>query len=128
MQIRRDYSQPFFSDRRRKRSSWKFALVLIALIVGMLFFVDSQFPQLQNMALHAVGQGPAPTAFASTVAEAGYKLFLAGDVAGAAEQFRQAVAWNPCSLGTTRNADCTGVRVSCACPEKPWQPGVQDRP
>ncbi len=95
MQIRRDYSQPFFSDRRRKRSSWKFALMLIVLIVGLLYFVDSQFPQLQNMALHAVGQGPAPTAFASTIAEEGYKLFLAGNVAGAADKFRQAVAQQP---------------------------------
>jgi len=100
MQIRRDYSQPFFSDRRRRRGrgSWFFILFMVALIVGGLFFIDSQFPQLQVAALHMVGQGPAPTPFASFYAEQGYTQFLAGDVVAAARSYGQAVAQQPTNV------------------------------
>src|SRR5215207_3060472 len=97
MQIRRDYSQPFFSDRRRRRGRvhWLVIVVLVLMIVGIPFFVDSQFYQLQVMALHMVGQGPDPTPFASTFAAQAYQNFLDGDVAAAAENFGRASAQQP---------------------------------
>lgn len=97
MQIRRDYSQPFFSDRRRRRgrAHWLVILALVLLIVGIPFFVDSQFYQLQVMALHMVGQGPEPTPFASIFAAQGYQDFLDGNVSAAAENFGRAVVQQP---------------------------------
>jgi hypothetical protein len=58
MQIRRDYSQPFFGNRRRRRGMWRWIILYVILIAGFLFFVDSQFSQLQTMALEMVGQAP----------------------------------------------------------------------
>ena len=97
MQIRRDYSQPFFSDRRRRRGRvyWLFILTFILMTVGFLYFVDSNFPRLQMMALSAVGQGPDPTPFASTFADQGYNAFLSGNVELAAQLFGQAVSQQP---------------------------------
>ena len=97
MQIRRDYSQSFFSDRRRRRGRgyWVFVVTFILLIVGFLYFVDSNFHRLQVIALSAVGQGPEPTPFASVFAGQGYAAFLDGDVESAAELFGQAVAQQP---------------------------------
>ena len=74
MQIKRDYSQPFFSDRRRRRGIWRWLLLYVVLILGFLFFVDSNFSTLQLMALDAVGQAPPPTPFASELANEGQVL------------------------------------------------------
>lgn len=100
MYVRRDYSQPFFSDRRRRRGRgyWLTILLFIAFVAGFLFFVDSNFYQLQVMALTAVGQGPEPTPFASTLAEQGYAAFLAGRVTDAADLFGRAVAQQPTNV------------------------------
>src|SRR5215207_8120916 len=100
MQIRRDYSQPFFSDRRRRRGRgyWLGVLLFIALIVGFLYFVDSNFYQIQTAALTAIGQGPEPTPFASALADQGYSAFLAGHVDEAAALFGQAVAQQPTNV------------------------------
>lgn len=96
MQIRRDYSQPLFGQRRKRHSgSWLTVLVFIIALVGALFFIDMNFQQLQLKALSMIGEGPAPTPFASTYAQQGYDLFLAGDVELAAESFAQAVRQQP---------------------------------
>jgi tetratricopeptide (TPR) repeat protein len=100
MYIRRDYSQSFFSDRRRRRGRgyWVFVITFLLMMVGFLYFVDSNFHRLQVMALSAVGQGPEPTPFASTYADQGYAAFLRGDVASAADLFGQAVAQQPTNV------------------------------
>lgn len=72
-----------------------FIFTFLLVLVGFLYFVDSNFQRLQMMALSAVGQGPEPTPFASTFAEQGYAAFLAGDVQSAAQLFGQAVAQQP---------------------------------
>jgi tetratricopeptide (TPR) repeat protein len=97
MYIKRDYSQPFFGSRRRKRGTHALrTVILFILFLGaFLTFVNAQFDRLQLIALDAVGMAPTPTPFASTLATQGYQLFLNGDVLGAEEYFRQAVAQQP---------------------------------
>ncbi len=96
MQIKRDYSQPFFSTRRRRRGSTGRLLFFFVLFVGgLLIFVWTQFSKLQLAALDAVGFAPTPTAFASTWAEQGSNLFVQGKLADAAAAFAQAVKQQP---------------------------------
>lgn len=98
MQIKRDYSQPFFGSRRRRRSSARFVLVYFALLGAFLFFVYTQFDRLQLAALGVMGQAPTSTPFASTLATEGALLFQRGDVAAAAALFEQAVAQQPANV------------------------------
>lgn len=95
MQIRRDYSQPFFSGRRRRRGMWRWLLLYALLVGGFLFFVDSQFSRLQSMALEMVGQAPPPTPFASELATRGMELYMAGNLLEAANFFQQSVIQQP---------------------------------
>jgi tetratricopeptide (TPR) repeat protein len=97
MYIKRDYSQPFFGNRRRKGGSHVLrTIIFFSVFIGaFLFFVNAQFDRLQLIALDAVGMAPTPTPFASTLATQGYQLFLEGRVPEAEEYFRQAVAQQP---------------------------------
>ena len=95
MQIKRDYSQPFFTDRRRRRGIWRWLLLYVVLILGFLFFVDSNFSTLQLMALDAVGQAPPPTPFASDLANEGMSKFASGDLASARDLLQHAVMQQP---------------------------------
>lgn len=95
MQIKRDYSQPFFSDRRRKHGIGRWLVLYVILIGGFLFFVDSNFSTLQLLALDAVGQAPPPTPFASDLANEGVDKFAAGDIEGARAALRRAVDQQP---------------------------------
>jgi tetratricopeptide (TPR) repeat protein len=98
MQIHRDYSQPFFSGRRRRRGMGRWIILYVLLIAGFLFFVDSQFSNLQMMALKAVGQAPPPTPFASQLATQGMERYMAGNLLDAANLFRQAVNQQPSNV------------------------------
>ncbi len=95
MQIKRDYSQPFFSDRRRRHGMWRWLLLYVMIIGGFLFFVDSNFSTLQLLALDAVGQAPPPTPFASDLANEGVDKFAAGDLEGARLALLRAVDQQP---------------------------------
>lgn len=95
MQIKRDYSQPFFGSRRRRRSSVRFVLVYFVLLGAFLFFVYTQFDRLQLAALDVMGQAPTPTPYASALATEGALRFQQGDVAAAAALFEQAAAQQP---------------------------------
>ncbi|MCA9903949.1 MAG: tetratricopeptide repeat protein [Anaerolineae bacterium] len=98
MYIKRDYSQPFFGNRRRRRGFWRFLLLYILGIVAFLFVVDSQFPRLQMIALSAIGQAPEPTPFASQLATDGLEAFRQGNVKVAAQLFERAVAQQPTNI------------------------------
>ena len=99
MQIKRDYSQPFFSTRRRRRTGGSRFLFLYGLFVGaFLVVVYTQFDRLQLAALDAVGMAPTSTPFASTMATGGADAFQNGDVALAAEMFGQAHRQQPNNL------------------------------
>ena len=95
MQIKRDYSQPFFSNRRRNRVTGRFLFFYGLLIGGILVFVTSQFGRLQLMALDVVGLAPTATPFASTWAQQGYDLFLKGRMEEAAAAYANAVSQQP---------------------------------
>jgi tetratricopeptide (TPR) repeat protein len=95
MQIKRDYSKPLFRDHRRKRGTWRWILLYLLGIGAFLFFVDSQFAELQLMALDMVGQAPPPTPFASELATQGMNLYMSGDMQGARSYFQRAVRQQP---------------------------------
>ncbi len=95
MQIKRDYSQPFFSDRRRRRGIWRWLFLYVVIIVGFLFFVDNNFSTLQLMALDAIGQAPPPTPFASDLANEGMQKYALGDLSGARDLLQRAVLQQP---------------------------------
>ena len=98
MQIKRDYSQPFFGARRRRSNTGRF-LIIYAFFMGVfLTFVLTQFDRLQLAARDVVGMAPTATPFASTLATEGIELYLRGDVVGAAALFERAVAQQPDNL------------------------------
>ncbi len=98
MQIKRDYSQPFFGNRRRNRVTGRFLFFYGLLIGGFMVFVSAQFGKLQMVALDVVGLAPTPTAFASTWASKGYDLFLQGKMEESAVAYAQAVSQEPDSI------------------------------
>jgi tetratricopeptide (TPR) repeat protein len=95
MQIRRDYSQPFFGARRRRRGTGRLLFAYGLFMGGLLVFVSTQFDRLQMTALAMVGMAPSPTPFASTLAAQGYERYLAGDLEEAAALFEQAHRQQP---------------------------------
>ncbi len=95
MYVRRDYSRPLFSSRRRSGIGGRFLFFYGLLIGGFLVFVYSQFGRLQLMALDAVGLAPTATPFASTFAQQGYDFFLQGRLEEAAAAYAQAVSQQP---------------------------------
>jgi tetratricopeptide (TPR) repeat protein len=95
MYIRRDYSQPFFGSRRKRRRWWLWLPIYIGFIAGFLFLVDSQFSRLQTMALAAIGQAPPPTPFASELATDAMNRYLAGNLRDAEALLARAVAQQP---------------------------------
>jgi tetratricopeptide (TPR) repeat protein len=90
MQIKRDYSQPFFGTRRRRSSGGRFLFFYGLLLGAILVIVYTQFDRLQLAALDAIGMAPTPTPFASTLATQGAEAFLRGDIEAAATLFGQA--------------------------------------
>lgn len=99
MQIRRDYSEPFFGRpvgrRRRGRGRWRMIALFFLAIGGFLWYVDTNFHQLRLVALEAIGQAPPPTPFPSQYATWGMEAFLQGNVVQASEHFARAVALQP---------------------------------
>ncbi len=98
MQIKRDYSQPFFGSRRRRRGGGRLVFFYGLFMGALLVFVYTQFDRLQLVALDAVGLAPTPTPFASDLATEGAQLFQAGKVEAAAELFGRALQQQPDNL------------------------------
>jgi tetratricopeptide (TPR) repeat protein len=95
MQIRRDYSQPLFGTRRRRRVSGQFVLLYLLVMGGVLGYVWWQLPRLQLTALDVIGLAPTATPFASWYAQQGYEFYVRGDVQEANRMFEQAVIQQP---------------------------------
>ncbi len=98
MYIKRNYSQPFFSDKRRRRGSLR-AVLFAGMLVGMvLLLVSTQREQLQQTVLEMVGMAPTDTPEPAYLASEGMRLFSLGNIEGAAALFQQAVAQRPDDL------------------------------
>ena len=97
MKIERDYSQPFFGNRRRRRSGRRLLLGAL-LLAGALALAWTRRDALELFALELVDRAPTPTPFASERADRGAALVLEGDLEGAAERFRLAVEQRPENL------------------------------
>lgn len=94
MQIKRDYSQPFFGARRR-RTHGRLLLTLGLLIGGLLALVAWQFDQLQVAALEMVGLAPTATALPSEMAGQAMDFYRAGNTREAARLWEQVVRKRP---------------------------------
>jgi len=92
MTIRRDYSRPFFSKRRRNTGRLWIIGFLCMCIGGLISFVTFNYDQLQLQALDAVGMAPTATPRANELAMQGMTVYSSGDVEGARDYLEQAAA------------------------------------
>jgi len=97
MQIKRDYSEPFFKkDKGRRRSGGSRLLFFLGLFFGaMLIFILANFDQLQVTAMDMMGLLPTPTPYASTLATEAENLAVDGNLSAAAALFEQVVQQRP---------------------------------
>lgn len=96
MLIRRDYSQPFFGSKRKRRG--RRSLLLLLLIVGLGAVAFTQRGPLTAAVLEAMGAAPTPTAGPSDLISQARALNAQGDYSGAARLYEQALAMNPDSV------------------------------
>jgi tetratricopeptide (TPR) repeat protein len=99
MQIKRDYSEPFFRTHRRKKRHYGRALFVFGLLVGsLLLVVLTQFDDLQETALGMFGQLATPTPFPGELATEAMQRFRDGNMQGAAALFEQVITQRPDDL------------------------------
>jgi tetratricopeptide (TPR) repeat protein len=95
MQIRRDYSQPFFSNKPRRRNPGRIAF-LFGLFIGLTgLFVATQFDTIRSTALDLIGMAPTPTPFPGELATGAMNAYLSGDTDTAVTFFERAVSERP---------------------------------
>ncbi len=95
MLIRRDYSQPFFGSKRKRRGGRRGLLLFLLVILGIGAFAFTQRDALRLAALTAMGAAPTPTAGPSDLISQARALNAQGDYSGAARIYEQALAMNP---------------------------------
>lgn len=96
MQIKRDYSQPFFGAGPRRRRSFARVLLFVGLIFAIvLVFVIFNLSTLQQQTMDWMGLAPTPTPLPSDLATIASNMALAGDVQGATALFEQVVRQRP---------------------------------
>jgi tetratricopeptide (TPR) repeat protein len=97
MQIKRNYSEPFFTGRRRKRSPGQraFVLVLLGIIAAVVVVTLTSFEQLQTAAYDVMGWSPTATPLPSEIAARAADLFRAGNLEGAAAVWTEVVRNRP---------------------------------
>ena len=96
--IKRNYSKPFFSNRRRGLRGFPlllFVLTIGSAIVGLLALTHLFYGELQFAALDLLGVAPEPTQYASERAQQGITLYNEGQVEGALMEFEDAVGQRP---------------------------------
>jgi tetratricopeptide (TPR) repeat protein len=101
MYIKRDYSEPFFGRRRRRRFQISArALFVLGLIAGAgLLFVFVNAAQIETATLNLMGRAPTPTLLPRDLAAQSASLSLTGDLAGAAVLLEQIVRQEPENRG-----------------------------
>lgn len=95
MQIKRDYSRPLFGQQKPRRSYGRLLFFFGMLIGVMLVYVSTNFEDLREQALDAVGLAPTPTPLPSDLATIAANLVIAGDLDEAANLFEQALEQRP---------------------------------
>lgn len=95
MYIRRDYTQPFFKDHRKRRPYGRILLFLLFIAgFGFGFYILNR-PQIDMQVQEFMGTAPTPTPFPSELATRANNLALAGELEEAAALFEQVVAQQP---------------------------------
>jgi tetratricopeptide (TPR) repeat protein len=95
MQIKRDYSQPFFSNKPRRRLTGRWAFIF-GLVIGLtVLFVGTQFDAIRMTALDLIGMAPTPTPFPGELATNAMNAYLSGDTDTAVAFFERAVSERP---------------------------------
>lgn len=96
--IKRNYSKPFFSNRKRGLSGvplFLFGLMIGSIAMGLVLMTTQNYGQMQYMALDALGIAPTPTLFASQHAQQGVDMYHSGEVDQALIEFELAVQQRP---------------------------------
>lgn len=96
--IKRSYSKPFFSSRRRGLSGlplFLFVLLMVSMIVGLILLTWQNYDQMRYMVQNALGIAPTPTPLASEHARRGITRYNAGQVEAARADFELAVGQRP---------------------------------
>lgn len=96
MQIKRDYSQPFFTKSPKPRRNRRPLLFVFGVFIGsLLVFLLVNGEQVQDTALDMLGMSPTATPLPSDLATFATNLVLMGDLQQAADLFAAAVAQRP---------------------------------
>lgn len=95
MQIKRDYSESFFGDRRTRRRPLRTLFYLIAFISLSVALVVINYDRVEMVAMDVIGIAPTPTPFPSELATQASNLTLTGDLIGAAELWESVVRQRP---------------------------------
>lgn len=89
MQIKRDYSEPFFRDKpKNHRRTIIFVLGFIALL-GFIGY--TQIDQIEAAAYNLINEAPTPTPMPNQYAQWGAEAYLIGDLELSAENYEKAV-------------------------------------
>jgi tetratricopeptide (TPR) repeat protein len=95
MQVRRNYSEPFFREKRRGPARLR-ALLLVLLVIGAaLGVLWLQRDAIVYTVADLSGTLPTPTPFASDLARQADGRYWQGDLAGAAELYAAVIAQRP---------------------------------
>ncbi len=95
MQIKRDYSESFFGDRRQRRRPLRTLFYIVAFVGLSMALVYFNFDRVEQVAMDVVGMGPTPTPFPSQLATEATTLSLSGDLIGASALWEQVVRQRP---------------------------------
>jgi len=93
MQIKRDYSEPFF--RQRRKNPLRIVGYLFGFIALVLLVAYTQLEQIEAVAYNMMNEAPTPTPMPNQFAQWGAEAYLMGDMAVAEENFEQAVRQRP---------------------------------
>lgn len=93
MQIKRDYSQPFFREPKRHPIRNILVSAILGLLLGLVIL--SQWTTLENTADALMGNAPTPTPLPSELATRAAQLIQVGDLEGAAELMEKVISERP---------------------------------
>lgn len=97
MQVRRDYREPFFREKKRG-FPWRNLFMLVLLVMGGLFVLSTQ-PELMTSATYALlGNAPTPTPLPREWIDRAVSAQQNGDYPAALAAYEEAIAQRPTNL------------------------------